>query len=300
MKQVLVIGGVSTDPADVDEITAFTAGVHSHAGDAAVQFAHLDQLQFVFAPGDFRVFDANNNCPLSDYNLVILRSKMRTYATLAYCLSRYLTNAGIPFFNDYSTYFTGTKLGQTVLFYEQRVPFLKTVYSLHPDLLVAAAEQELGLPFILKDSRGAQGKANYLVHSLDEARSILASGPDMQFLAQEYCPTDRDYRVLIAGGANMVFSRQGNLDTHLHNTSQGASARVATDELPESVIADARKLARRLGLSTAGIDVIPGSREHGAAFYFLEINSQPQIFTGTLLPEKAALFERFIARHLGQ
>jgi glutathione synthase/RimK-type ligase-like ATP-grasp enzyme len=297
MKQILVIGGLATDPDDRDEISRFAEGVRSQADQAAeVQYTHLDKLQFVLAPGDYRIFDTQNQRQLTDYQLVILRSKMRTHSTLAYCLSKFLTDKGIDHFNDYSSYFNGTKLVQAVLFYDLELPFLKTVYAYDHAALIDAASRELQLPCIFKDAYGAHGNSNYLIRSREEADKVLAAEPDVQFIAQEYCPNDRDYRVLIMGEEQLVFERQGSADTHLNNTSQGASAQLAPDALPAEILQQATDIADHMQLTIAGIDVMPrlGTND----YYFLETNAQPQLFTGALLPEKAAHFKQFLYQRL--
>lgn len=296
MKRIIVVGGHSQSREDVAEITHFCEGVRN-AYTAEVGMVHVDQLQFVIAPRSFSVLDSQTGDSLGTADLVILRNKMRTYTTVAYCLSRYCATQGIPFFNDYSAYFPGTKVAQAAVFYEQQVPFLKTVFAMDPAALIAIIRKELQLPFILKDALGAKGEANYLIQSFEEVQTRLTEAPDTAFIAQEFCPNDRDYRVLVMGTDHLVFKRQSSADTHLNSTSKGALATLAPEDLPPEIISQAHGLAVTMGLQIAGIDAMP--RLDTQQFYFIETNSQPQLFTGALQDEKRQHFGALLQGLLG-
>lgn len=296
MKQIIIVGGHSKTPEDVQELNSFCQSVRDAYQDAQVDAVTVDQLQFVIEPGSFRVLDANTGNELRHADLVILRNKMRTYNSIAYSLSRYCDTTKTRFFNDYSQYFPGTKLAQAVVFYEQEVAFIKTVYAMDHQALVGVIKKELALPFVLKDALGAKGSSNYLIRSYDELEERLNSEPDTHFLAQEFCANDRDYRVLIAGDEHLVIKRQGKGDTHLNNTSTGGSAELAPEDVPALIIEQSKQLAKAMNLQIVGVDVMPklGTDE----FYFIETNSQPQVFTGSFPEEKQALMARFLDRFL--
>jgi glutathione synthase/RimK-type ligase-like ATP-grasp enzyme len=296
MKRILVVGGHSAHQADMDELGQFCDGLNVAYPAAAVDKLPVDQLQFVVAPGNFLALHGPAGHSVSDYDLVILRNKMRTYNNVAYVLSRYCHAQGLRFFNDYSAYYPGTKAAQAVTFYEQGLPFLKTLFAMDPSVLRDLAQKELAFPFVLKDASGAKGESNYLIHNIKEMESRLAAEPDTNFIAQEYCPNDRDYRILIFGDEHLVFERRGGPGNHLNNTSRGAQAALAPSAVPSEIIAKAYKLARQSGLSVAGIDVMPklGTTD----FYFIETNSQPQLFTGALLNEKRQYAARMLQKFL--
>lgn len=299
MKRVAAIGGVSSSHADINEIQAYATGLQAISPHTVVvDDINLDALYVVVAPNDFRIHDTTHDRPFEAYSMVILRSKMRSHATLAYCLSHFCASKDIPHFNSYANYATGTKLYQAVVFHQLGLPFLKTVYAMRHDVLLQAVERELSLPFVLKDMQGAHGNSNYLIHSLDEARSALAAEPEVQFIAQEFCPNEKDYRVLVFDDEHLVFARQSSSDTHINNTSQGAKAVLAPKEVPANMLGQAHALARHMHLAVAGVDVMPHAVT--GAFYFLEVNSQPQLFTGALLAEKQEYFQRFFLKQLGQ
>lgn len=292
MKSILIIGGRTNSSEDREELDAFCEGVRRAYPNADVAAVHVDQLQFVVAPGVCRIMDDKTSQDIATNDLVILRNKMRTYSTIAYCVSRYCATQQVTFFNDYSGYFPGNKIAQTFVFYEQQLPFLKTIYAMDHSVLESAIRKELSLPFVLKDAHGAKGEANYLIASWEELKQRLAQQSDISFIAQEFCPNDRDYRLLLMGNEHMVFKRQGGADTHLNNTSKGATATIAPDDIPPAVIEQTHQLAKHMGLYIAGIDIMP--RLNSQDFYFIETNAQPQIFTGALQDEKQEHFTRML------
>jgi glutathione synthase/RimK-type ligase-like ATP-grasp enzyme len=185
-------------------------------------------------------------------------------------------------------YYSGSKVSQTLVFLEENVDFIPTYYANDSRVLTAYVANKVGYPYILKANNGTQGNSNYLVQSVEDAERILAGEPDIDFIAQDYCRNDRDYRLLMVGPAKLVFERRGQAGSHLNNTSKGGSAQpVPEDALQAHIVPQAQAIASRLGLVVAGFDVVP-ELETGKQ-YFLEVNSQPQLRTGMLLEQKQAL-----------
>lgn len=293
MKRILIVGGHSSNNTDAEELQAFSTGVDYSVHQAMCEAATVDTLSFVIEPGRFDVYTGDGTS-LKHYDLVILRNKMRTYSNVAYLLSRYCTVHGLKFFNDYSDYFPATKAAQAVVFYEQSVPFIKTVYAMSQEVLTSIIQQELNFPCILKDSKGAKGASNYLVENIDQLQALFLKEPRTDFIAQTYIPNDCDYRILLLGDQTLVIKRQGSAGSHLNNTSTGGQAQlVALIDFPENVIAMSRDLAQAMNLTIAGIDVVP--HKDTGEFYVLETNAQPQIFTGSFLAEKQQAMSAFLA-----
>ena len=289
MKRFLVIGGPSTVELSRASLPALADYVRELAPEGAEVLAtHCDQLVYSLRQGSFECLDTTHNFDVSQADYVIMRGP----SVQVYYLSRFCAARHVPLMNDFSLYYNGTKVAQTIQFYEEDVPFLPTLYTAHLKLLTEQAEKTFNYPYILKSATGSHGDSNYLVRSREQAHELIAKEPDVPFIAQEYCPNDRDYRLLVAGDGHMVIERHGNGDSHLNNTSKGAAATLANDVLPEAIFDGAHRIARRLGLTVAGIDVMP-NRETGA-FYFLEVNSQPQLRTGALLDGKRELIARLL------
>lgn len=261
--------------------------------DITVLSTYENKLVYTLQPGRFTCYDTTNKLYLDEVDFVVMRG---SYDQLHY-VSRFCAYNNVPIMNDYSLYYNGTKVAQTVIFLEEEVPFIPTIFSIDHQLLIDAAEHQFGYPFILKTSKGSHGDSNYLIKNRQKAEQIVAAEPGVPFIAQEYCPNDFDYRFLVAGNQHLVFERRGEGDSHLNNTSKGGGATVASSDLPQEIITGAHRVAKRLGLNIAGIDVVP-NRETGQ-HYFLEVNSQPQIRTGALLGEKDALVASFLANPQG-
>jgi glutathione synthase/RimK-type ligase-like ATP-grasp enzyme len=139
---------------------------------------------------------------------------------------------------------------------------------------------------------GSHGDSNYLIKDKDHAEKIIKEEPETEFVAQEYCPNDRDYRILIIGNKELIFERRGGVDTHLNNTSKGGLAKIAEDDLPKDIVSKARQLALGYNLTLSGVDTMP--KLDSDEYYFLEINFQPQIATGVLLDEKKLLITELL------
>jgi glutathione synthase/RimK-type ligase-like ATP-grasp enzyme len=289
MKKVLLVGDFTSSAESMDEMLRFLN--ETLGGDFAITLTYLESLVFSMAPGEFAIYDAHNQQDITGYDVIFMRGPtLRRMSECAYALSRYCTYHGIPFLNDYSMYYSGTKVAQTTVFLEEQVPFLKTTYSADQSALVAYAEQTFGYPYILKAIAGSHGNSNYLVRSREQAEQIITDESDKKFLAQAFCPNDRDYRVLLVGDSHLIFERKGTDGSHLNNTSKGGEASLADGVLPDEIIEQSRQVSRRLGLTIAGIDVMPHLQD--GTYYFLEVNSQPQLRTGALLEEKQALLRQ--------
>ena len=255
-----------------------------------VDSVNIDQVVFEIRKGSFEATVPAGGFDLKSYDAIYVRS----LRTLGAYISQFAAYHHIPCINDYSRYYSGTKVAQTLVFLKADVDFIPTYYAVDNQLLATYMADKVGYPYILKADNGSQGRSNYLVHSEAEVTEALRNEPGVDFIAQEYCPNDRDYRLLIVGDSKLVFERRSTNGTHLNNTSMGGTAAVVEHTvLPPLVVSRAHELAQELGLTIAGFDVIPklGTDE----FYFLEVNSQPQLRTGMLLAEKQKLVHDLFA-----
>ena len=281
MAKVLIIGGLKADKKKQDEYARSLNLTKSNHKFTEVKF---DQIFVEIKPDKFTVSELKTNRDIASYDLVIFRGKVRPNAELAYVISRYLIIKKKKFWNDYSIYRPPSKLAQAVLFYEFKVPFLQCLYSLDRKALKQKAISELEFPLILKDNYGSHGYNNYFIKSKQELSKLLTENMTVNFIVQKYCPNDGDYRVLVMGDkAPLQIHRKSVAGSHLNNTSQGGSAKLSV-HLPAKVLNQSRKLARSLGMTVAGIDILEDSSN--GQYYFLEINSQPQLITGSFIKEK--------------
>ena len=151
---------------------------------------------------------------------------------------------------------------------------------------------------VVKDKHGGHGNDNYFVQDSAELATILAKNPQIRFIAQEFIPNDRDYRILLAGSQALIIERRGQAGSHLNNTSQGGTATlIDPDDFPAELVEAARAYATWCQYEIAGVDVVMNVET--GKYYFLEINSQPQIVTGAFVPEKQQLIGQYLRQLLG-
>lgn len=290
--RILVIGSGSYRPAALEALREYVE--QTLEGSAEVLAAHAESLVFSLSPNAYDIHDPRSGTDLKKMDKVVVRdANMRAIYEYSYYISRFCHLNGVGLWNDYSPYYPGTKFAQATVFYERSLPFPKTLFSGDSQALIALADKELGYPFVLKANSGSLGRSNYLVGSAVEAKRVVTKEKEVGFIAQEYCPNDRDYRLLFVGDEYLVFERRARKGKYVNNTSQGAAATLAPGAVPAGLVAQARDLSQALGLQVSGVDVVP--RLGTDDWYFLEVNSQPHLRTGAFLKEKQQLLRRFLA-----
>jgi len=293
--RLFLIGGVENDPDDYQSLEAIKTYLQDTLGrESEVHAVHMDKLVFTVSEQGSSFVDGTTGMGVEEFDAVFIRGpKMRIHSAYAQYVSSICSALGKPCVNSYEIYYSGTKFAQVNLFAKLGIPFPKTEYSVNKQLLISRAAETLGYPYILKTNVGSHGDSNYLIKSEQDASEALAAEPNVDFLAQEFCPNDRDYRLLLVGDDQLLFERSGSSDSHINNTSRGGEAtHILSDTLPAEIVQKARELAEYLGLHIAGVDIMP-HLETGK-LYFLEINSQPQLRTGALLDEKQQLIKNFL------
>lgn len=294
MKTFVIIGGRRSSRVARESLELLEATFRSQSNDEVrILSTHIDALLFDLSPTGFGCTDTANDLDLTTVDAILVRGpSIRVIGDAAYCVSRFCAAHNIPIINDYSLYYSSNKVSQSVIFFEEGVPFIDTLYQMDSASLTRAAAKKFGYPYILKSSVGSHGDSNYLIKNEAEAQAIIANEPDTAFLAQAFCPNDRDYRLLMVGEESVVIERRG-VSGHLNNTSKGAVAEeIPLSDLPAPILRDAERIRQRLALGIAGIDIVPklGTNE----YYFLEVNSQPQLSTGALLSRKGDLIKQLL------
>ena len=296
---ILLIGNKETAP-DTDSYYGEYAAFFQGALDAASSGAHeisyvlIDELYIQVGDSDFIIHDTKHDKDIASYDAVLIRAKgLRNYFDVVKTISVYARQKALPVINDYSGFRDSSKLAQAVQFFMLDIPVATTIYANR-----AVLSGTYGLPFtfpcIMKATFGAHGNDNYLVESIEEARNIAAKDPKIQFVLQRFVPNDGDFRILLAGNEVLIIKRLAQGESHLNNTSQGGSASlVDLDTVPTHVITDSRKIAAELGMTIAGVDVL--ADKNTGEFFFLEVNSQPQLMSGAFVPEKITTVGRYFA-----
>lgn len=291
--KLLFIGcdSVETQPRYYEEYKDFLAGAAS-GDDIAV--TSIEQLLIQCGDGELTIIDmANDQCALDTYDAVMYRGVgMGARVDVLMALSCYCSEHGMLFMNDLPRGYIPSKLAQAVFCHQNGLPMPRTTY-VNAAVLTGHATM-LRYPLVLKAARSAHGKDNFIVYSKEDIERITV-GSSKRYVLQRLIPNDGDYRILIIGDETLVIGRHKAAGSHLSNTSQGGKARVVDEAtLPAGLMEDARRFARTLDMTIAGVDAIIDKQT--GDYYFLEINSQPQLTAGVFLAEKQAMVHRLLTR----
>lgn len=295
-KRIAIVGGISTDTStQTDYKTPLSA--YFSAENIEFNDIKLDELVFLVTNESFKIINWTTKELLSDYDFVMIRGRFYENTDCLFALSRYLFLNKIPYFNDYSNCAPKSKLAQSIIFYENSMDFIDTYYSLNKISLIELASNKLQFPLVVKDSFGSHGNNNHIVGSVNDLKNIFDTESDIKFIAQPYCPNDGDFRILVVGDLlPLVIKRVAQPNTHLNNTSQGGDAELAQNYLPQDIVVGSKTIAQKLGMSVAGVDVIED--KNNGKFYFLEINSQPQLVSGVFLEKKIELLSKLFNKSI--
>lgn len=289
---ILIVGssqGASTaDEREYYEkyVTFFTESAATVGGETQVYTALFDDLLIDVGDGNFSIVDVKNGQALDAYDVFFLRgNKFRAYMDIIGTISTYAKQHSIPVVNEIETGRVASKLLQAVNFEQLGLPVARTL-CVNAALIEHFDKVERWIfPCIMKARFGSHGNNNHVVSSLDEVRSIVQKDLKIGYVLQRNITNDGDYRILLIGNEELIIKRSAAAGSHLNNTSQGALASLVDPKLlPGGLLKEAHTIADYYHLAIAGVDAIQ-SIETGA-YYFLEVNAQPQLMTGAFLDAK--------------
>ncbi|HEX2202938.1 MAG TPA: glutamate-cysteine ligase family protein [Longimicrobium sp.] len=144
---------------------------------------------------------------------------------------------------------------------------------------------ELGSPFVIKLPDGSFSSAVHKVASREDYRRL--SGEMFRksplIIAQEWLPTEFDWRVTVLGGRLLFAARYHMARGHWQIRSEkkgteryGKVEAVPRDEAPREVVAAALRAARLIGDGLYGVDL----KETPAGPVVIEINDNPNLDVG--------------------
>ncbi|MBA2279447.1 ATP-grasp domain-containing protein [Candidatus Saccharibacteria bacterium] len=293
---ILLIGNKETakDPETYygEYVSFFKEGIESANRKSQIDFTLVDDLVISIGDGEFSIYDVRHQTDINEYQLLLIRGKgFRNMFDVMKTISTYAKHNNIPVVNDYSGFRDSSKLTQATQFFELGLPVARSVY-VTPAVLTGSIPLKFDYPCIMKATFGAHGNDNYLVKDIQEVRRIAESSSDKHFVLQRFVPNDKDYRLLIIGSELLIIGREAVEGSHLNNTSQGGKAVLASEgDVPQKIINDSRKIMQYLGMSIAGVDVL--ADKVTGEFYFLEVNSQPQLMSGAFIEEKSKAVGRY-------
>ena len=297
-KHVLLIGNDRTENDTSDYYGSYTSFFEKSfkraALSASIDWTLLQDLYIEVGDGIILIVDTKTGKELSHFDTIIIRGMgFRSLFDVLKTVSVYGQEHNINVINDYSAFRDSSKLTQAVQFYEAGLPVAKTVYV---NRVVLEGNHTLGVTFpcIMKAVFGSHGNDNHVVHSLADVRTI-SSQSSARFVLQRLVPNNGDYRILVVGSDVRCIERVAATGSHLNNTSQGGSARLIThDKLPIGMVDGARKIMERLDMSIAGVDALTDNET--GDYFFLEVNSQPQLMTGAYTEEKEQLVGEYFTK----
>jgi glutathione synthase/RimK-type ligase-like ATP-grasp enzyme len=283
----------------------FIKNLESHNKKLKVTLSTYEDMCFTISESGNHVTLRDTGRDLASYSLVYFKTSTQ-YKGLAAAAANYLQKRSVPFLNSILQYFSGTsKIYQYAILSDHDVPIPHSIFML-PSRLERSypyLEQELGLPFILKDIHGKKGENNFLITNSESFKKACQQAAKQQVLciAQAFVDNDGDYRVLVFGTRISLVIRRTRTSqaTHLNNTSQGAEATlVKPTSLPIKVQTASVAAARLLGRQVAGVDFVQDKLS--GLWYCLEVNDGPQLATGAFIEEKHAAFAAYLERKLSK
>lgn len=213
--------------------------------------------------------------------------RLTIYRDVALTFALYLQHNNVDFWNNEMAHQRSTtKLSMMMQLAINDIDIPKTTYSL--DARQLAAVNGMVFPCIIKGMAASRGAENYLVKDSQELQKIVLANEVNKYLVQEFIANDSDLRLVCAAGAPVmaIERKRTNADTHLNNTSQGASARqIEIDTLPPELLTKTEKICRITGRELAGVDWMLAN-DGSDRKVCLEVNAIPQISSGTYVETK--------------
>jgi glutathione synthase/RimK-type ligase-like ATP-grasp enzyme len=230
---------------------------------------------------------------LNSFEAVYFKSYFR-HQEQAAAITDVVNEHGIKFYgHELSNYIPVHKLSQLTRLTRNKVRVPNTIYMPTECYVEHYSEivRKLGKDFIFKAIDASQGEDNYIVNSRDQLKSIVNNNQDRYFIAQTFIPNQSDIRVIIIKNRiKLILERsRSSDDTHLNNTSQGASAKLIEIKSFDQRLKDiALKAAEAMGRDVAGVDIMLESGTNTP--YVLEVNASPQIARGVFTKDKLDIF----------
>lgn len=282
--------------------------------DIAERLAHKAEFvvrsfnELIYCVGDDSILvrETVTNSDIASYDLVYFKSHQKYYE-FAIAAAEYLQYRHVPFFDEeLSSYISYDKLSDTTRLVVHRIPVPQMICGATDVLKKEAREavRKLGSPFVCKEINADRSRKNYLLQSFEELMDILNSAePKDIFMVQRYVENNGYIRVLLLSSQIALAIYRHPVDNpdpkkqHL-NTPAGAwnASLLSESEMSREAADLARRAARESHRQVAGIDIIQDKRT--GQWYVLEVNTSPQIFSGSFVQEKREAFAKFIDFHL--
>ncbi len=272
--------------------------------DTEVVVFHIRDLEYVIEDQEAFIRDRFTKRDIADFDFVYTKF-WYMFDEEAYTIGMYLAKKGVASMpKAFRSTFMRTKLTQYYGMWANEIPvpdtyFSPTNYQLKE--IVAEVLEKSPEGCIVKDRHGGKGRNNYFVRSLEEFEQKVERNDSLLYVVQGFIPNELDYRMLVFGDEVKIImerSRSKENDTHLNNTSQGASAKqIPVNEFNPEWLDLSVKTAQIFGRTFAGVDLLIST---DGKPYILEVNETPQIGSGELQPQKYEAMTNFLRSLLDQ
>jgi glutathione synthase/RimK-type ligase-like ATP-grasp enzyme len=220
---------------------------------------------------------------LTDFDALFIRDTTNVNH-YTYQLSRQAAAAGMVVIDDPDSILRCTnKIYLNELLIRHHIPVPKTlvVHQGNVDQIVLT----LGLPCILKQPDGAFSLGVVKIQSEEQLRTkveeLLAESE--LILAQEYLPTDFDWRIAVLDNRPLFVCKyymapgHWQIIKHEHQRmSEGRTEALSIGEAPDEVVDIAVRAAGLIGDGFYGVDL----KQVGSQYYVIEINDNPNVDAG--------------------
>lgn len=243
---------------------------------------------------------------IATYDLVYFKSHQRYYE-FAIAAAEYLKFRNVPFFDEeLSAYISYDKLSDATRLAVHRIPVPAMVCASKEIIRLQGrkAIKKIGTPFVCKEINADRSRKNYLLNSYDELLAVLGGAEEKDiFMLQRYVENDGYIRVLLLSSQIALAIYRHPVDNpdprkqHLNTPAGAPNASLLSEANIQREAADlVRRAARASHRQVAGIDIIQDKKT--GQWYILEVNTSPQIFSGSFVKEKREAFAKFIDFHL--
>jgi glutathione synthase/RimK-type ligase-like ATP-grasp enzyme len=298
-KKVLFISTRTNAPTYSDrQVILDTLADSVRSEEVTVDTTMFEQLEFAIYNNVTSIWDSKNSIDLATYDLIYVKN-WKAHQGAASALAVYAADKNVTCIcSELHNFRAMDKIAESFLLSTNGIPYADTLYAVDGSQLLSALARrssEFTLPLIVKAIDGSAGEDNYLAQDLSEVKHIINDNVELSFMVQNFIPNDGDHRIIVLGyEPKLAFKRsRASDDTHLNNTSQGATAAQTTiQSYSQQVLDDAVSAARLVAREIAGVDVLYDERT--GAHIILEVNASPQLATGALLQEKSRLFSDYI------
>jgi glutathione synthase/RimK-type ligase-like ATP-grasp enzyme len=288
-------------------LDAFVDDVQRHIKTKNVNFTirRYKDIAFLIDNKKLKVYDTTNNKDLDKYDIVYFKGHKK-HRIIASAIAQYLRHKHIVFFDkEILEDVSYDKLSEYVrlALHGLLVPltlcgaksFLKDNHQIVTD--------KTGWPVVVKEIDQDSGRKNYLVHSAKELKHILDTAEETdKFVIQAFVPNKGYLRVYVMGndatlGIYRIRHQHANpMKQHLNNPAGSVNASlVEVDSMLSEMALKAAKLMQR---QIAGVDLI--KHQQTGKWYVLEVNSAPQLRTGSFIAEKTEAFAAFVDNIIGR